>query len=49
MKRLKFQKIAEDIKEREKKIINTLQTKYSKQVADQLVVERQRIHAQYNY
>ena len=47
--RLKYQKIAEDIQERESKIVNSLKSKYNVEMTKQIDENRSRIALEYKY
>ena len=48
-KRLKYQKIAEDIQDREQKLVQQLTTKYSNELARKIAEEKQKIRAEFQY
>ena len=49
LKRLKFQRIAEEIQDRENTIINNLQNKFDAQLIQQTEANRRKIAGEYKY
>jgi len=48
-KRLKYQKIAEEVQQREKQIVESLTSKYTKQMATTVAANRDKIAADYKF